>query len=297
MSDLQIKVRKSIERLKAFEPPEGYYLAFSGGKDSVVSKALMDMAGVKYDAHYRVTSVDPPELYNFIRSKHPDVARDKPKDKDGNTITMWNLILREGMPPTRVVRYCCRALKEDGGNGRMCVTGVRWSESPNRKKTQGEITIISKSAKRELVGHPDFSLTDKSGVILVNDNIESRRMVEQCYAKHKTNLNPIIEWTDDNVWDFIHAETIPYCSLYDEGFRRLGCVGCPMAGQHRREREFMRWPKYKQSYLNAFARMLVVREQKDRQNVRWPDAEAVFNWWMEYDIIPGQMEFEEVQDV
>ena len=47
------KVQVAIERLKTFEPPEGYYLVFSGGKDSVVIKALADMAGVKYDAHYK----------------------------------------------------------------------------------------------------------------------------------------------------------------------------------------------------------------------------------------------------
>lgn len=45
-------VEVAIERLKAFEPEEGYYLAFSGGKDSVVIKELANIAGVKYDAHY-----------------------------------------------------------------------------------------------------------------------------------------------------------------------------------------------------------------------------------------------------
>lgn len=107
-SDLTNKVKASIERIKAFEPPEGYYLAFSGGKDSVVCKALLDMAGVKYDAHYRVTSVDPPELVQFIRDKHPDVSRDVPRYSDGiqaenmrgKPITMWNLIPMKMMPPT-----------------------------------------------------------------------------------------------------------------------------------------------------------------------------------------------------
>lgn len=299
MSELQQKVRKSIDRLKAFEPPEGYYLAFSGGKDSVVCKALMDMSGVKYDAHYRVTSVDPPELYNFVREKHPDVARDKPKDADGNTITMWNLIPRKYIPPTRRIRYCCAELKEDGGDGRMCVTGVRWAESINRKKNQGEVTIVGKSAKREFANHSDFALNSKGGVILINDNAGSRRMVEQCYQRHKTNINPIIEWSDDDVWNFIRAETVPYCSLYDEGFTRIGCIGCPMAGQHMREREFLLWPKYKQSYLNAFAAMLEVRKQKGlpKPKVSWPDAESVFNWWMEYDVLPGQMEFENLTEV
>lgn len=83
------RVEVAIKRLQTFEPPEGYYLAFSGGKDSVVIKALADMAGVKYDAHYNVTSVDPPELIQFVREHHTDVKWEFPRDKDGNRITMW----------------------------------------------------------------------------------------------------------------------------------------------------------------------------------------------------------------
>lgn len=62
------KVQTAIERLKVFEPEEGYYLAFSGGKDSVVVKALADMAEIKYDTHYNVTSIDPPELVQYYGS-------------------------------------------------------------------------------------------------------------------------------------------------------------------------------------------------------------------------------------
>lgn len=94
------------------------------------------MAGVKYDAHYNVTSVDPPELIRFIREYHPDVAFEYPEDKDGNRVTMWNLIPKVKMPPTRIARYCCRVLKEGGGDGRFVITGVRWAES-NRRKRQG----------------------------------------------------------------------------------------------------------------------------------------------------------------
>lgn len=82
------KVETAIKRIKMFEPEEGYYLCFSGGKDSVVIKALADMAGVKYDAHYSLTSVDPPELVRFIKDEHPDVVIEIPRDKDGKHITM-----------------------------------------------------------------------------------------------------------------------------------------------------------------------------------------------------------------
>lgn len=109
------KVDKAILRLQTYEPPEGYYLCFSGGKDSVVIKALADMAGVKYDAHYSVTGIDPPELVQFIKEKHKDVIFEYPRYKDGTRVSMWNLIPRNTMPPTRLVRYCCAYLKENGG--------------------------------------------------------------------------------------------------------------------------------------------------------------------------------------
>ena len=67
------KVNLSIKRLKEFEPKEGYYLAFSGGKDSIVIKKLAEIAGVRFDSHYNNTTIDPPELIYFIRKFHPDV--------------------------------------------------------------------------------------------------------------------------------------------------------------------------------------------------------------------------------
>lgn len=165
MSELADKVQTSIERLKAFEPEEGYYLAFSGGKDSVACKALLDMAGVKYDATYRVTSVDPPELVRFIKEKHPDVKREVPRYDNGKPVTMWNLILKKLMPPTRLVRYCCEWLKEGGGDGRKVVTGVRWAESASRKSNQGLVTILNKNKQvmQEIAGNENFILTNKGG--------------------------------------------------------------------------------------------------------------------------------------
>lgn len=304
MSELQEKIKKSIERLKAFCPPEGYYLAFSGGKDSVVCKALLDMSGCKYDATYRVTSVDPPELVRFIKNQHPDVRREVPRDKNGKPITMWSLIATKMLVPTRWMRFCCSDLKEGGGDGRMVVTGVRWAESQNRRNNQGAVTIMWKAASREIQTE-DFRTTQRGGVVLVNDNEDSRRMVEQCYKRHKTTVNPIIEWTDDDVWEFIRSNNIPYCCLYDEGFKRLGCIGCPLAGTKDRERELVRWPKYKDAYLRAFQKLLDNRQRSGKpfrmqQDYTKATAQDVFNWWMEYDVLPGQFnlfeDYEEEED-
>ena len=160
------KVEKAIKRLQTYEPPEGYYLCFSGGKDSVVIKALADMACVKYDAHYSITSVDPPELVRFIKEVHPDVILDHPRDRQGNIVTMWNLIPKKTMPPTRIARYCCAYLKEQGGKGRLKVTGVRWDESTRRKKSHSEVTFADKKAKKVVereLSDEDFISTPQGG--------------------------------------------------------------------------------------------------------------------------------------
>ena len=173
MSELADKVGKSIERLRTFCPEEGYYLAFSGGKDSVVCKALLDMSGCKYHGVYRVTSVDPPELVRFIKNQHPDVKREVPfypadyknEKLAGKPITMWNLIPEKLMPPTRLARYCCDKLKESGGIGEITVTGVRWDESDNRSKNQGIVTFPSKTKRllNEIGGNSNFQRTIRGG--------------------------------------------------------------------------------------------------------------------------------------
>lgn len=273
------KVDKAILRLQTYEPEEGYYLCFSGGKDSCVIKALADMAGVKYDAHYSVTSVDPPELVYFIKDKYPDVEFEYARDKDGNRITMWNLIPKKKMPPTRIARYCCAQLKETGGKGRLKITGVRWAESVRRKKSHGEVTFMDKKAKTiifEELSDEDYSLTPQGGVVLRMDNRENARIVEMCYKNHTTTINPIIDWSDSEVWEFIREFNVPYCGLYDEGCKRLGCIGCPMSTKQKEELD--RYPKYKKLYLMAFEKMLMELDDK-KLVTTWHTAQDVMDWW------------------
>lgn len=258
------KVEVAIERLKTFEPPEGYYLAFSGGKDSVVLKALADMSGVKYDAYYSVTTVDHPKLVQFIKREHPDVIFEKAHDKEGKHITMWSLIIKKKLPPTRIARYCCEFLKEHGGEGRFTVTGVRWAESARRKNSRGGLEIENGSKKRI---HAD------------PDNPESERLARYCPTRGKHILNPIIDWTDDDIWEFIHEYDIPYCELYDEGYKRLGCIGCPMS-THQAE-ELDAYPKIKAIYIRTFQKMLDARGyDPTKKPPLWKDGEDVYEWWI-----------------
>lgn len=280
MGEAHDRVQTAIDRLRNFEPPGGYYLAFSGGKDSQCIYHLAKQAGVKFDAHYNVTSVDPPELVRFIKRQYPDVRFDIPHDKNGKPVTMWSLIASQTMPPTQVARYCCAQLKETSGQGRLVVTGVRWSESVRRAKTRHLID----SGKNEYYTN--------------YDNEQTRKMVEQCYIKRRTTLNPIIDWDETDVWEYLNdVVKVQHCELYDQGFTRLGCIGCPMQPPKVRLENFARWPKYRENYMRAFAPML---ENAKKHGTRWGTIDDVMHWWLRQDknvrVDENQMDIEEEYD-
>lgn len=253
------KVAVSIDRLRAFEPKEGYYLAFSGGKDSQCIYHLALEAGVKFDAHYNVTGIDHPELIYFMRRNYPEVIRDMYKK------SMFKLIEEKGLP-TRFKRFCCKDLKEHGGEGRICVTGVRWAESNSRKNRKPfEIMTVKKDDRK-----------------LFNDNDENRRMFENCMQKGKRLVNPIIDWSDDDVWEYLNSRNIEHCKLYDEGYTRLGCIGCPM--NSRKIQELEHYPKFAENYKRAIARWLPGYLERRKAKGGTPCFTTVdewYSWWIE----------------
>ncbi len=229
-------VDKAIRELQAIAQHSSLCLRFSGGKDSVVVKRLLDMAKVPYCAKFSRTSVDPPELLDFIRRECRDVEAEPPR------ISMFQLIIKKGFPPTRICRYCCQEFKERNvcgrGRNKLTLTGVRKDESPKRK---------------------------------------SRSKYETCQSDKGVEFyHPIIHWTEEQVWDFIHSEHIPYCRLYDEeGITRIGCVGCPLASSEKIAAEFKRWPQFEKAYLWAFEKML-----EGRSFDKWKTKYDVMDWYI-----------------
>ena len=270
--------KRAIEVLKAFEPEDGYHLCYSGGKDSDCIRILADLAGVKHEIHHNLTTADAPETVYYVKSI-PNVIIDKPE------ISMWRLIEKKMVPPTRIMRYCCAELKERGGKGKVKVTGVRKKESARRAKLGGLIKIIGKPAtveKKAVELGAEVGKTNGGGLILNMDNDPSRRLVEHCYRTTSTMLNPIIEWADTDVWDFLKAHGCKSNPLYECGLKRVGCIGCPMAGKNRYA-EFERWPKYRALYVMAFDRMLEARRRagkKERPDTQWLNGESVMRWWL-----------------
>ena len=218
--------KQALEILRTFEGGEPYQLGYSGGKDSDVVFHLAKKSGVKFEAIHNHTTVDAPETVRYVRSKRGVVVLYPP-------MSMWELIVKHKTPPTRRMRYCCEELKEYSGAGKKVITGVRKSESRNRRQNQGFVTLIKPDrTARKLTDDELFLSNDKGGIVVMNyDNSEVHRMVESCYRTSKTLVNPILEWDDEYLWWYIQKEQIEINPLYREGFQRIGCIGCPMSRQ------------------------------------------------------------------
>lgn len=284
MSD---KVDIAVKRLReAAEMSQALYdkpllVTYSGGKDSDTVLRLAQIAKIPFEVQHSHTTADAPETVYHVRDKFRELELagvkceiDYHTQPDGTRTTMWNLIPRKLIPPTRLVRYCCDELKEGGGKDRMITTGVRWDESTARK-SRGALEIISKRRKKS--------------IFLNNDNDEDRRLFETCTMKGKRVSNPIIDWETNDVMDFLTGEKVKLCSLYSEGWKRVGCIGCPMAGKHRYA-EFARYPTYKKAYIRAFDKMMEMRRLRGMPRGVEMDETGVdvFHWWMEDGILPGQ---------
>ena len=282
MSDLE---QTAIERMRAasdmslrlFEKP--LVITYSGGKDSDVLLHLAEASGIPFEVLHNLTTADAPEtvrhVYDTFRrleEKGVKCTVDKHVQPDGSRVTMWNLIPRKLIPPTRLARYCCAELKEGSGKGRFIATGVRWAESTARRKNRGGLEVLHSNRQKSL--------------ILANDNEADRRLFETCQMKGQRVVNPIIDWQDDDVLDYAAVEKIPMNPLYCEGFHRVGCVGCPMASKAR-TMEFARYPRIKAAYIRAFDRMLEERRKRGLP-CQWQSGVDVFHWWMEDGVLPGQ---------
>lgn len=231
------KEEKSIEFLRENEPPEGYFLGFSGGKDSIVVEHIAKRSGVKFTVYYSSTGIDPPEIAKFIKRYHSDVIWLRPE------ISFYKGIMKYELP-NKFKRWCCKELKEKPSKKiplKHRIMGIRREESARR-------------AKR---GAIHFQPKLKVWV-----------------------YKPIFDWLEWEIWEYIERYKLPYCSLYDEGFDRLGCIICPwLCNQNSRKLKMNKdkWPKM----YAAFERFIKEKYWPKHKDHLWEnDAdEFLLNWY------------------
>ncbi|KAA6337487.1 Phosphoadenosine phosphosulfate reductase [termite gut metagenome] len=260
-----VKFIRKAYQLALSMSDEGFHVAFSGGKDSQVLLALMELSGCKYKAHMQVTSVDPPQLMKFIRSNYSQVELHLPEKN------MKRLIIEKGMLPIRNGRYCCEKLKEIGGGGTCVCTGIRAAESIKRaKRTDIEIT----AHKRQFTDIEGCELHKCVQSDLFE--VKSDTVISCVTGKDKVLISPIFNWSNADVWNFIRGNRMEYCELYNMGWHRIGCLFCPMASKREKAKEYRMFPRFAEKvYIPA------IRELREKgKYLEFASAEDVFFWWI-----------------
>ena len=292
----------AIERIRlASEFSEYYYhepilIAYSGGKDSDCLLRIAQKSGVNYEVIHSITTVDAPETNRHINEVfQKEKARGIRCTKtiptyNGEKINMWKLSERKRMPPTRIARYCCEILKETTTPNRLVCLGVRRSESfkrtnrgvfEAREKTQKMVQGYSFAHMAEA-----FQVAQEEqafyGTNANEENPSDCYMISTMKKKNDAIVNPIIDWTDSIVWDYIAKENITINSLYKNGFSRVGCIGCPLGGAKKQAKDFIKYPTYRKMYVDAFQRMIDQRKA-DGLKTEWSTGEACMEWWLSGD--------------
>ena len=246
---------KEAERL--FDMP--LVVRYSGGKDSDVILQLAKESGVPFRVTHNLTTADPPDNVYYIRRVFA-ALREEGIDCHINVPrrSLWRIMRETLVIPSRIMRVCCSELKERRmPDAPYIVTGVRWAESAGRRAKSGIAMVYTAHA---------MGVEEKAaaGGLLTTDDASTRRLFEQCQLRGVRVLNPIIDWSDDDVWSYLHSRGIEGNPLYKEGWTRIGCVGCPLASRRARELAFARYPKLYKAWNDAIA--YVIERRKEMGN-------------------------------
>ena len=253
-------LRKAQKLALTYDSDDGFFLAFSGGKDSQALYHVAKLAGVRFRAHMNFTSVDPPQVIRFVRTCYPDVITHAPVK------SIFALAVDRGILPSMRIRWCCADLKESAGAGKVTLIGIRKQESTRRAKRH-EIEVSNKQFSGDFDQFKKWqrkTISAKEASLLRRMKREGKKVNEDYFSVNQQDqvrcingqdsilISPIFNWTEKDVWYFLNEVVrVPHCELYDQGYRRIGCILCPMSSPRQKQREMQDFPHVRRGWLNA----------------------------------------------
>lgn len=248
-------IRKAEKLALIYDPENGFYNTFSGGKDSQALYYIVKMSGVKFQTHMSLTSVDPADVVRFVKTEYSSVIRHKPQ------ISIYKKSIEIGLLPTMTKRWCCKEYKEIGGAGKVKLIGIRREESVRRskrhevevsdKKFSGNIEEFKKWSNEQIERKKKRTFKNQDEFSVKNDN-----EIRCINGKDSILISPIFDWTQKDVWYFLNnIIKAPHCKLYDEGQTRIGCIMCPMASLKQTQKDIEKFPYVKKKWIDTIKEM------------------------------------------
>lgn len=194
-----------------------FYVAFSGGKDSVVALDLVQRALPHncFKVLFGDTGMEFPDTYETVEKIKQICAEEKieflqakSKLKPENT---WQIF----GPPAVTIRWCCSV-----------------------HKTTPQIMQL-----REVLQKPDFTGMAFTGVRGDESLSRSEYDAISYGGKHsgQYSCHPILEWNTAELFLYIYENGLTFNNAYKKGNTRAGCLVCPMSqGKH----DYMKYKNY-----------------------------------------------------
>lgn len=272
-------IRKAEKLAKMYDAENGFYLAFSGGKDSQVLYHIAELSGVAFRGHFSPTSIDPPQVIRFIRRNYPEIEFEKIHQ------SIYDMAIEKRIFPTQRFRWCCAEFKEVGGAGKVVLTGVRHAESAKRAKRQ-EVEVSGRKFSGTIEDFQNWrveQLEKKNNGVNHDEFARDKEQEVACISgKDKVIVNPLVDWSDSDVWDFLNKVIeVPHCELYDPPFNqhRVGCIMCPMQNPKQKRREAQMYPYVYNNWVKVaekFIRGGVLPRVEKTVTQLWAERRSIF---------------------
>lgn len=191
----------------------------SGGKDSQVVLSLALKTGRPIVCVHQNTGYDHPDTYAQIEAmeKFYGVTIEHTKNKWGG---MFGFLEHARYFPNSAARGCTQRLKQE--------PFAQWLVEKNYCKDNAEIWFGMRSDESKTRG-------EKYGGITMDDDFTLGDIADFYAQGKRKSLGaisvklPIVEWTTEQIFDYIAFERAPLNALYGRGHHRVGCYPCLLA--------------------------------------------------------------------
>lgn len=206
------------------------------------------------------TSVDPPQVIRFVRQHYPDVVTHAPRKN------IYDLAIERGILPSMRIRWCCADLKEQAGADKVTLIGIRAAESTRRAKRH-EVEVSNRKFSGSLDDFwmwQEMKIKEKEEKLIRKMKREGKKVNEDYFSADKEHevrciggkdsilISPIFEWSEQDVWYFLNEVVkVPHCELYDQGYKRIGCILCPMSTYRQKVKDMRDFPHVKRGWIRA----------------------------------------------
>ena len=91
------------------------------------------------------------------------------------------------------------------------------------------------------------------------------KFIQNCKEQKDSITNPIYHFTESEIWEYVRRFNVPMNPLYSKGYKRVGCIGCPLAGGDNRSNSLQIIHNTERTMLEPVTALLPIERKQGNQ--------------------------------